>query len=243
MKKKILTFAAAGCMALLMTTTAFAGQWQQNASGWWYDNGDGTYPTQCWKWIDGDGDGIAECYYFDKDGIMLAGVTTPDGNQVNESGKWILEGVIQTKSAESVQNQSEEFVTLTPFGTKYFISIPDSITDAAGNTYSKVFTINCRKDRGSCYCMYDNKGYTRVRADKITLAKGSVGEIAGAVIVDVMDARTDKKLGSVTVTPETTDASLDVDVAGRDRIKITARVIGDQGDSAYVVMDHLRFEK
>ncbi|RGZ00128.1 hypothetical protein [Clostridium sp. AM58-1XD] len=243
MKKKLMILAAAGCMTLAMTIPAFAGEWQQNGSGWWYDNGDGTYPAECWKWIDGDGDGTAECYYFDKEGYMLSGVTTPDGKQVNESGKWIQEGVVQTKDSTSVQDQSVALASLEPASVAYFVYLPDTITDAAGNTYTKPFAINCREDRGSCYCMYDNNGYTRLRADKVALAKGSVGEIAQEVVLDIYDAKSNKLLYSTTVTPQTEGEAFDVDIVGHARIKLAARVTSDQGDSAYVILENLRFAK
>ena len=41
--------------------------WKQNATGWWYDNGDGTYPKSTWKSIDGS------WYYFDGNGYMVTG--------------------------------------------------------------------------------------------------------------------------------------------------------------------------
>ena len=40
-------------------------------------------------------DGIAECYYFDKDGWLLTDTTTPDGYQVNADGQWITYGQIR----------------------------------------------------------------------------------------------------------------------------------------------------
>ena len=68
-KMKMITACAAGALtALSMNTLVFAGQWKENDTGWWYDNGNGTWPSSSWQWIDGNGDGIAECYYFNKDG-------------------------------------------------------------------------------------------------------------------------------------------------------------------------------
>ena len=64
-------------------TTALAGQWQQNSKGWWWQEDNGTYPKSQWQWIDGNKDGIAECYYFDNSGYMLSNTTTPDGYVVN----------------------------------------------------------------------------------------------------------------------------------------------------------------
>lgn len=97
-------------MALGSTMTSFAGTWKNgagdNQSRWWYDNEDGTYANNNWQWIDGNGDGVAECYYFDADGWMLANTTTPDGHQVNESGAWVENGVVKTnKATQPVQNQ------------------------------------------------------------------------------------------------------------------------------------------
>ena len=83
-------------MIVVFSVPAFAGTWKQDAKGWWWDNGDGTYPTNCWKWCDGNGDGIAESYYFDANGYCLMNTTTPDGYQVNADGAWIENGVVQT---------------------------------------------------------------------------------------------------------------------------------------------------
>ncbi len=70
----------------------------QNATGWWYDYGNGTWPANSWQWIDGNGDGIAECYYFDQYGYMAANTTTPDGYTVDASGAWTVNGAVQTRS-------------------------------------------------------------------------------------------------------------------------------------------------
>lgn len=100
--KKLLTFgiaagfAAAGCM------TAFAGEWKQDSVGWWYQQEDGSYPVNSWQWLDGNHDGIAECYYFSPAGYCLMNANTPDGYQVNESGAWIVNGLIQTKNAGEI---------------------------------------------------------------------------------------------------------------------------------------------
>ena len=53
MKKTFMTAILAGLMAVSMSMTAFAGQWQQDAKGWWYQNDDGTYLKDGWKWVNG----------------------------------------------------------------------------------------------------------------------------------------------------------------------------------------------
>lgn len=91
MKKKLLTLIAGGIMAAAMSFTAFAGGWQQDQTGWWYQNDDGTYLTGGWNWVDG------KCYYFTAEGYCLTGTTTPDGYTVDASGAWIVDGVVQTQ--------------------------------------------------------------------------------------------------------------------------------------------------
>ena len=43
--KKLITFIAAGVFALSMAMTSFAGSWQRNNVGWWYQNDNGTWPA------------------------------------------------------------------------------------------------------------------------------------------------------------------------------------------------------
>lgn len=73
--------------------------WNQNTTGWWYaTNAAGSeWYSNGWYWIDGNEDGVSECYYFDANGYMLADTTTPDSYQVNHDGAWIVDGVVQTK--------------------------------------------------------------------------------------------------------------------------------------------------
>ena len=41
--------------------------WVKNDTGWWYDNGDGTFPANKWQFING------KWYYFDERGYMKTG--------------------------------------------------------------------------------------------------------------------------------------------------------------------------
>ena len=58
-KKLLLTVVPA---TLAVSFTAFAGQWSQDMNGWRYENDDGSYCRNGWYWLDGNQDGIAECY-------------------------------------------------------------------------------------------------------------------------------------------------------------------------------------
>lgn len=101
MKKTRLLITAA-LMSAAISSSAYAGVWQQDTTGWWWQNDDGTYPANCWQWIDGNGDGVSEYYYFNENGYCLMNTTTPDGNTVNASGAWTVNGIVQTQIAAPV---------------------------------------------------------------------------------------------------------------------------------------------
>jgi len=93
MKKKLFLLLAIAGIMLCSIFPAYAGQWVQNETGWWYDMQDGTWPAAAWKWIGG------KCYYFDQDGYcyMNPGRPTPDGYYVDSTGAWVVDGVVQTQ--------------------------------------------------------------------------------------------------------------------------------------------------
>lgn len=85
---KAAAMAAIGIAAITTATamssaTSYAGQWQQDSGGRWYEEDDGTYPAGTWKWIKG------RYYYFDGRGYMLSDTTTPDGYQVGADGAFL----------------------------------------------------------------------------------------------------------------------------------------------------------
>ena len=87
-----LVFVAGMCLTCAET---YAGTWLQEGDGtWYYQTSNGRLTG--WHWIDGNGDGTAQCYCFDPNGRMKAG-TTVDGWQVNADGAWVQNGVVQTQ--------------------------------------------------------------------------------------------------------------------------------------------------
>ena len=106
--KKLTAVALAAAMTIGTSMTSLAAGWQQNSTGWWYGtNADNsTWHSNGWQWIDGNGDGVAECYYFDANGYMLANTTTPDGYMVDGNGAWIVNGQIQTQGTGNTGNSS-----------------------------------------------------------------------------------------------------------------------------------------
>ena len=88
----------------LSTNLTFASGWTKGISknAWWFDFGNGDYFKSSWQWIDGNQDGIAECYCFDENGWMYENTTTPDGYTVNENGAWTINNVVQTKTSDLI---------------------------------------------------------------------------------------------------------------------------------------------
>ena len=104
MKKRniLLSTAAALTMAALMTVGVSAKGWIPKEGGWKFARNE-EFSSWCqdgWYWIDGNSDGIAECYYFNSEGYMVYATTTPDGYTVNADGAWTVDGVVQTKQVE-----------------------------------------------------------------------------------------------------------------------------------------------
>lgn len=61
-----------------------------------------------WNWIDDNGDGFAECYYFQEQsdgrrGRLFKNEKTPDGYTVNEKGQWTENGQVITKDIRPQQ--------------------------------------------------------------------------------------------------------------------------------------------
>ena len=63
--KKLYFLLSTTAALLSISFSAYAGQWQQEGEHCKYLNNDGTYSAHTWQWIDGNGDGISESYYFD----------------------------------------------------------------------------------------------------------------------------------------------------------------------------------
>ena len=109
-KRNTMRAIAALSISAITIVPILATGWQHNMTGWWYGTNElnTTWHANGWQWIDGNNDGIAECYYFDSNGYMLASTTTPDGFTVNANGAWTVNGVVQTKIVGMVAIPSEQ---------------------------------------------------------------------------------------------------------------------------------------
>lgn len=97
-------YAAAFTAAFSMNVYA-DGHWEQNASGYWWQEDNGTYLKNGWKWLDGNRDGVAECYYFDANGYMVANAIVEGQYAVDANGAWNVNGVVQTKAVQRTDNR------------------------------------------------------------------------------------------------------------------------------------------
>jgi hypothetical protein len=111
--KKITAIILAGTMILGTSVTAFAAEWKQDNNGWWYQEDNGSYPTNSWKWING------KSYYFGSNGYMLSNTTTPDGYTVNADGAWVVNGAVQTQSGATSNAQYPLAGMLEQLGLNY----------------------------------------------------------------------------------------------------------------------------
>ncbi|MCQ2609401.1 MAG: hypothetical protein MJ151_01200 [Lachnospiraceae bacterium] len=74
----------------------YAGQWVVSPQGMiMYMGENGKFAMNEWRWIDRDGDSIAECYRFGPGGYMLASAYAPDGKFVNANGQWEEDGEVK----------------------------------------------------------------------------------------------------------------------------------------------------
>ena len=65
----------------------------------------GSESSPSWQWLDGNQDGVTECYAFDAEGWMYAATSTLDGYQVNGDGAWTENGIVQTRNVSGAASQ------------------------------------------------------------------------------------------------------------------------------------------
>lgn len=114
-------------LSLSMTTTVFASwnydngygiyvddsAWQHDGIGWKFINPDTNMGIAgTWAFIDGNEDGIAECYYFYENGYLAVN-TTVGSSYVNENGAAVDNGVVTTFN----QEKKTDFETGWIYGT------------------------------------------------------------------------------------------------------------------------------
>jgi cysteine-rich secretory protein family./putative cell wall binding repeat len=251
--KKLIGFAAVAAFSSFMAFSAMAGVWKQDNVGWWYDNGNGTYPSNLWQWIDGDNNGTAECYYFDRTGYMLANTTTPDGYHVNASGAWVQNGTVQTRNVrgtgqtgnssatggETKNKTKKERYVLFDKNPSYESDIQKKKNEQVigGDTWTDVIQFI---HTGAMIEYSNEAGYTKLRATVApSLAKyGPDREVVGELIVYGDNGNILYQSGNV-VAGETEPFDIEVDITGQKKIQLAFSGI-DKGND--IVLKSARFE-
>lgn len=218
MKRKAIVGIVTAIMALSMNMTAFAGQWQSDANGWWYQNDDGSYPTSTWHWIDGNGDGIAESYYFNEQGYCLMNTTTPDGYTVNPAGAWTVNEVVQTQQVTpppTVNNVEAKYLRdLTPV-SKSAYSVEESWRTSQNALWSNVIRLSGALNNTHVE-FYTGKEYNRLSA-QIAPAQNFSESVAYALEIYGDD---DILLDTFDFDYRTTPIDIFVDISGQNYIKL-----------------------
>lgn len=122
--KKIVCITALASLA--MTGTAFAGTWKagdgENQNKWWYDNGNGSYPSNCWQWIEGKwGWDSGKLLFQEHNGWLLTDTTTPDGYTVNASALGCRMVLSRLKKQDQAVNEAKINVNANPMIMRGFI--------------------------------------------------------------------------------------------------------------------------
>jgi len=133
--RKVVILAGMLVMMAATSISAYAaenrndGFWKHNQTGWWYEFVDGSYLTNGWYWIDGNHDGVYECYYFDGNGYMASN-TSIGSDAVDANGAWVVNGVVQTKRVVDQVNENEyQFVPVENDEKTEATYLPSNSTD------------------------------------------------------------------------------------------------------------------
>lgn len=110
MWKKVLLTAVP--VTLMLSFTSLAGEWHLDMNGWWYETDDGSYYRNGWQWVDGNNDGLAECYYFSNKGYAITNAPQADGYEIDENGAWTVNGEVQKKEVEIKTNNDSRALSV-----------------------------------------------------------------------------------------------------------------------------------
>ena len=235
MKKRVVLLAAVAGMSVTMGMSAFASGWQKNNVGWWYGtNADNTtWYANGWQWVDGNSDGIAECYYFDQNGYALLNCVTPDGYQVDASGAWIADNKVQTKevAVQTDTSAGSTSQTLTPKAN--LKDLTPEASQAYDHTYRNELTYGgenwdgCSQYRvgngyGTAYAdFFLGNQYTKLTFKVNPRTEGYDNFQENTVdTMTVLDQQTGKVLASCDITHDSRMVNVEADVSGVNYLRI-----------------------
>ena len=216
------------------TLSAFAGNWVKDATGWWYDYGNGTWPSNSWQWIDGNHDGVAECYYFDRFGYCLMNTTSPDGYQVNGSGAWVENGAVQTRNVAGTQvNNAGQNVAQNTSSKKSGLTLYNTEPILRGGAWKRESAVSNREIE------FDNSaGYTHFKAT-VFPEKGN-WERDDRMLLQVLSGDEDEFYVTDDIYYDTRAFDIDVDISGYDKVRLKSTSVSNT--YAFIAIANARFE-
>lgn len=112
--KRLAVGIVAAAMLMTSTATAFAAEWKQNETGWWYENEDGTYPVNSWVQVNG------VWYFFNQEGYMSTGWVWDNGNWyfTNSDGAMLTGWVVVDNKGYYLNPISDGYKGAMATGTK-----------------------------------------------------------------------------------------------------------------------------
>lgn len=149
----------------ILSTIAYAGQWQQDETGWRYQNDDGSYKT---GWFQ---DENGSWYYFDDQSTyMLTDVVTPDGYTISDDGTW----------HEGSNSNSEE-----TYGYDNKVNLEVTVYTYPGGTRTLDYTL-------PVYVYYNNSYLKEILVSRIALSDDDgelyiafTGELVNTCALDI----------------------------------------------------------
>lgn len=147
----------------------YAGQWlfDSNVNQYRYVSDAGVPAVNCWRWIDTNGDNIAECYRFGIDGLLLVS-TVSNGKELNKDGQWVVDGVVQ-----QIQTQTYKILSVDNNLAFKKATTSDTIIHAANNDFMRLLKENAEKNKEK------NKGKTAKGNPLAVFSPSNAGYIVG----------------------------------------------------------------
>lgn len=241
--KKVVVTIAALATALVFSFPAYAGSWKQDQTGWWWQDDDGSYPSSTWRWLDGNKDGWSECYYFDSSGYMALNTVTPDGNQVDGNGAWVVNGIVQSKfqqptpSQQTEKENGDEFLEVVEERTSYRIVDQDRYETLSDKTLNLVGGESVFWEKCSRLCGYDGYIKMDMRASERFHPETLIANVISTEATLTIYGDNNKKLASYTFDYDHPNRTISVDVSGQNKITIKTSSGPD-----YVYFEYLHLE-
>ncbi|MDO4961667.1 MAG: hypothetical protein Q4E57_07435 [Eubacteriales bacterium] len=165
MKKFSLVTLMTLIISAFLGMSAFAG-WENTSYGWRYFDGYG-YLADTWQWIDGNGDGYAECYCFSPEGYMYRNCYV-DNEYVNADGAWTVNGVIQRTATGGTVNDGYNIETSSATTRTVYVEL----YNYTGSNIAHMYLSGANRDDwgadilGGNMLYHDDSAYVTCNVDK-----------------------------------------------------------------------------